>query len=161
MSSKKMDWQTPEKILEPVRLMSGGTIGLDPCTTPENPTKAREFFYEDGLSKPWTTLAGEICFTNPPYGRAGGWVQKCGAEDGTESILLVPARPDTRWWHDGVFNEETCSAICWIKGRLTFTGAPGPAPFPSALVYYPDNSHRLDDFHKYFDHLGHITELPR
>lgn len=33
---------TPEYVLDPVRRVLGGSIGLDPCTTPENPVGAND-----------------------------------------------------------------------------------------------------------------------
>ena len=52
-------------------------------------------------------------------------------------VLLIPARTDTKYWHDYIFNKA--SEIIFIKGRLKFeiNGiSTNPAPFPSALVIY-------------------------
>lgn len=39
-------------------------------------------------------------------------------------------------------------AVCFWRGRLSFVGSPGPAPFASALVYWGENPHRfIDAFH--------------
>ncbi len=149
-SSVKMDWQTPENVLELVRQV--GPIALDPCTSAENPTGAVLFFTEedDGLSQPWTKAAPGLVFVNPPYGRAlPKWAGKCiqEAELGAEIILLVPSRTDTRWWHKAA-NATTCCAF-W-KGRMTFKGAPSTAPFPTCLFYFGKRWERFNEV--FWDH---------
>ncbi len=147
-SSVKMDWQTPENVLELVRKV--GPIGLDPCTTRENPTGALALCSPDvgldGLKLQWAGNSfGALVYVNPPYGRAlGAWVDKCiqEAKLGAEIILLVPSRTDTRWWHKAA-NEATCCAF-W-KGRMTFKGAPSTAPFPTCLFYFGQNWGRFNE----------------
>lgn len=150
LSSAKHDWETPESVLEMVRVI--GPIALDPCTTPENPARATWFYTveEDGLAHPWSAGALRarwiggmsvasvdwLVYVNPPYGRElPKWIDKCVAEAsrGVEILALVPARVDTRWYARCV---ETASAIRFWRGRLTFRAAPHPAPFPSALIYW-------------------------
>src|SRR5689334_8272167 len=103
MSSAKGDWQTPDKILDLVRKLA--PIGLDPCTSPDNPTRARLFYYRpspmeaeklasspagrlqayleissltDGLQLPWGVEKNELIYVNPPYGRSvGKWMSRC------------------------------------------------------------------------------------
>lgn len=71
----------------------------------------------DGLSQDWS---GEVVFCNPPYGRkVGAWVKKC-AESKCLAVALLPARTDTRWFHDYIYNK---AEIRFIKGRLRFGGA--------------------------------------
>ena len=138
-SSVKMDWQTPESVLDLVRRVA--PIVLDPCTSLENPTGAMSFFaYPEnslcGLTERWHSCQNGIVFVNPPYGRAlGAWAAKIVAEAqaGCEIIALVPARTDTKWFH--LMADHMTSLLLW-KGRLTFKGAPAPAPFPSALFYF-------------------------
>jgi predicted nucleic acid-binding Zn ribbon protein len=51
-------------------------------------------------------------------------------------VLLVPARTDTRWFHDWVANK---AKVTFLRGRLRFGGADTSAPFPSMLsVYSPE-----------------------
>lgn len=49
---------------------------------------------------------------------------------------MIPARPDTKVWHNMIF--KNAKAICFIKGRLKFGGCNNAAPFPSALVIFGD-----------------------
>lgn len=149
-----MDWQTPDSFLELVRQV--GPIALDPCTSPENPVGA-EFFcspvtvqddqgrpvvapYSDGLQRRWADFTPwGLAFCNPPYGRSlGAWAAKITSEAqaGCEIIALVPSRTDTKWFH--LMTDHMTSLLLW-KGRLTFKGAPAPAPFPSAVFYFGKN----------------------
>jgi len=50
-------------------------------------------------------------------------------------VCLVPARTDTRWWHDNVSH---AALVVFIKGRLRFGEAKTSAPFPSAFVVFGD-----------------------
>lgn len=76
-------------------------------------------------------------FCNPPYGREiTKWVRKAYEEahkKDTLVVMLVPARTDTKWFHDYVYNR---AEIRFIKGRLTFGDSTEHAPFPSVVVIY-------------------------
>ena len=47
--------------------------------------------------------------------------------------MLIPARTDTKWFHNYVL---PYSKIFYIKGRLRFGSNKGSAPFPSILAIY-------------------------
>ena len=79
-------------------------------------------------------------FCNPPYGReTGKWVRKAyeEARSGATVVLLIPARPDTTYFHDYIYGR---AEIRFVRGRLRFTDEEGntypPAPFPSMVVIY-------------------------
>ena len=146
LSSARMDWITPECVLERVRRVDG--IALDPCTTADNPCGADVFYApergEDGLVLGWSTVGDGLVYANPPYGRhLDQWAARACLESARrdrETILLTPSRTDTKWWHR-TFN--TCQAVAFWAGRLTFEGAPAPAPFPSCLFYFGERSRRF------------------
>lgn len=58
-------WLTPARALRAVRAYA--PIGLDPCTEPDNPVNAEEFYTEvqNGLRRPWGGRG--LVFVNPPY----------------------------------------------------------------------------------------------
>lgn len=60
------------------------------------------------------------------------WMKKAddAANHGCTVVCLVPARTDTKWWHDYAIHHE----IRFVKGRLKFGDAKNSAPFPSAVV---------------------------
>ena len=49
-------------------------------------------------------------------------------------MLLIPARTDTRWFHEQVLPKA--SEIRFLRGRLRFGDAKNTAPFPSMVVVY-------------------------
>ena len=51
--------------------------------------------------------------------------------------MLLPARTDTRWFHDYI-NKK--AEIRFIKGRLKFGGSNNNAPFPSMVVIFRPNN---------------------
>jgi phage N-6-adenine-methyltransferase len=130
-SSTTSEWATPPALFHELDHIFGG-FTLDPCATAENAQCARYFTREnDGLSQDWT---GKV-FMNPPYGREiGKWVRKAWAESlkGTLVVCLLPARVDTRWWHEYAKKGH----VFFLQGRLKFGSAVNCAPFPSAIVTF-------------------------
>lgn len=110
-------------------------FNLDPCSTDEN-HKCDKYYTikDDGLSKDWS---GHKVWCNPPYGRnIGKWVEKCyreGCKDNTLVVLLIPARTDTKYFHDYILHR---AEIRFIPGRLKFGNSNNSAPFPSMLVIF-------------------------
>lgn len=130
-SSTTGEWETPMDFFN--KLDSEFHFTLDPCATHRN-AKCKIYFtkQEDGLIQDWS---GHTVFVNPPYGRViGKWVKK-SYEEGqkTTVVMLIPARTDTKWWHDYVMK---AAEIRFVKGRLKFGGSKNSAPFPSAIVVF-------------------------
>jgi hypothetical protein len=97
-SSQTDLWATPQDLFDALHREFNFT--LDVCATAEN-AKCQRFYTiaDDGLAQPWDG----VCWMNPPYGRQLGlWMQKASdaALGGATVVGLVPARTDTRWWHD-------------------------------------------------------------
>ena len=129
--SKSTDWATPLHVFNPLHEEFNFT--LDPCATKES-AKCDKFYTkeEDGLSKSWDN---ERVFMNPPYGREiKHWVKKA-YEAKALVVGLLPARTDTRWFHEHIYN---IAEIRFIKGRINFINGlkPQPAPFPSMIVIF-------------------------
>jgi phage N-6-adenine-methyltransferase len=128
-SSRTDLWSTPQDLFDKLNAEFGFT--LDVCAIPEN-AKCAKFYSptDDGLAQPWTG----VCWLNPPYGDTiGKWLRKAtgAVKQGATVVALVPARTDTRWWHDYV---QGATEIRYLKGRLKFGGGKHSAPFPSAVV---------------------------
>ena len=131
-SSNKMNWRTPQWIFN--LLDDEFHFTLDPCSDDEN-HKCEKFFTEEdnGLSQSWDNY---VAFVNPPYGREiGKWVKKASESKGIV-VMLIPARTDTKYWHEYIFNKA--SEIRFVKGRIKFElgDCKDPAPFPSAIIIY-------------------------
>lgn len=130
-SSKTDLWATPQDFFDELNKEFG--FELDVCALPEN-AKCEKYFTpeDDGLKQEWTG----VCWMNPPYGREiGKWMKKAyesSLRNDTTVVCLVPARTDTRWFHDFAMKGE----IRFIKGRLKFGGSKNSAPFPSAVIIF-------------------------
>jgi len=138
-SSATPEWATPDYVFDQINREHGG-FTLDPCASVEN-HKAPKFYTieENGLTKSW---AGERVFMNPPYGNGiGDWIRKAASGE-AYTVCLIPARTDTKWWHqyigDGV-NWKASKVLFW-KGRIQFGDSKTNAPFPSALVVFDPNA---------------------
>lgn len=129
-SSKTVVWGTPQDFFDKLNAEFG--FETDVCAIAENAKCPRYFTPEmDGLAKEWRG----VCWMNPPYGREiGAWMRKAyeSSKAGATVVCLVPARTDTRWWHDYAMRGE----IRFIKGRLKFGGCAVNAPFPNAVVIF-------------------------
>lgn len=132
MSSNTPEWATPQTFFDDLDAEFHFT--LDPCSTHENAKCEKHFTKEDdGLRQSW---GGDRVFCNPPYGRElHKWVKKCYEESlkGTLAVMLIPARTDTRWFHDYIYGR---AEIRFIKGRLKFNDGKRGAPFPSMVVIF-------------------------
>lgn len=115
------------------------TMNFILCLSDKSAKCAKYFTPEiDGLRQSWGV--GGAVFCNPPYGREiGKWVQKAyeEAKKGVKIVLLIPARTDTKWFHNYIYGK---AEIRFLRGRLKFTDEEGNAennaPFPSMLVIY-------------------------
>ncbi len=144
-SSLSNEWQTPLWLFSQLNQEFG--FNLDAAATAENNLCQKFYTAEmDALKQDWAK-DGTTVWLNPPYGRLIGKFVKKAFEETTKSprltvVMLIPARTDTRWWHDYCSKGE----IRLIRGRLKFINASfpsyrkdgdfktSPAPFPSAIV---------------------------
>lgn len=140
MFSSELDtWCTPSELFN--NLQKEFRFTLDSACSKKT-ALCKKFFTpkENGLGQDWKN---EIVFVNPPYGRKiGDWVQKSCDEGyyGTAKVvMLIPARTDTRYFHDYILGK---AEIRFIKGRLKFINHEkegnklSPAPFPSMIVIF-------------------------
>lgn len=133
MFSSKTDlWSTPQNFFD--ELNREFSFQVDVCADKSN-AKCPIYYTkeDDGLNKNW----GGVCWMNPPYGKEiGKWVEKAYKEsrmDKTIVVALLPARTDTRYFHDFIYGK---AEIRFIKGRLKFGNAKTGAPFPSMIVVF-------------------------
>lgn len=62
--------------------------------------------------------------------------------EGITTVMLLPARTDTQWFHDYILNPKR--EIRFIRGRLKFGGAKNSAPFPSMVVVFRPKMEMLE-----------------
>jgi len=135
-SSKSNEWRTPKYIFDYYNKIYN--FQLDASATKENALCEKFYTLEDNsLIQNWNQYKTIWC--NPPYGREiGKFVKKSYEESlkGYTVVLLIPARVDTKWWHEYC----TLGSVYFIKGRLKFINNNNvnntSAPFPSAIVIF-------------------------
>lgn len=129
-STGQIEWETPAALFDKLDSEFGFT--LDVCATQGNAKCARYYSTEqDGLRQAWSG----VCWMNPPYGRViSRWVKKAyeSALSGATVVCLLPARTDTKWWHEYCMKGE----IRFIERRVKFVGGKSSAPFPSVVVIF-------------------------
>lgn len=173
-SSKNMAWGTPQDLYD--RLDSRYDFTLDAAASDTNHKCEATFPIDgdwetitwkgyftkedDGLVQSWK---GHRVFCNPPYGRElGKWVKKAYDEFKNNKVLvvmLIPARTDTAYWHDYIFDN---AKVVFIRGRIHFVDDAGEsansAPFPSAVVVFDPHDKSIIPYTTLDDLLGEIKE---
>lgn len=117
LSSKKMDYETPQSFFDKLNKIFNFEIDL--AASAEN-YKCVTWISEkeDSLNFIWDYKGW--CWLNPPYGRQiKKWIEKAYMSK-SKICMLIPARTDTSYQHDYVFN---ANAIIFIRSRLVFRGA--------------------------------------
>lgn len=133
-SSKSDEWATPQDFWD--KLNDEFRFVLDAAASAEN-TKCESFFTadRDALNQSWQI--GGAVWCNPPYSRGlqAKFIRKAHEESkkGVTTVMLIPARTDTKVWHDTIF---PYAEVRFVKGRLKFGGCKDSAPFPNAVVIF-------------------------
>jgi site-specific DNA-methyltransferase (adenine-specific) len=135
-SSKDGTWTTPPDFFAHLNRLFG-PFTLDAAASRENACCPKFLDKKiDALSVNWPG----VVYLNPPYGREIGlWIEKARWEAhayagrATRVVCLVPARTDTKWWHEHIV---LANMVLFLRGRLKFGGAATSAPFPSAVAVF-------------------------
>lgn len=134
-SAKTDEWSTPQNLFDDLHREFSFT--LDPAASDENAKLSTYYTKEEnGLTKNWK---GHRVFCNPPYNRYSvkEWVKKLASGEADLTVALLPARTNTSWFHDYVWNK---AEIRFIRGKLKFGGYKWQAPFPSMIcIWLPTN----------------------
>lgn len=127
------DWETPQDLFD--KLNDEFLFAVDVAASAEN--KKCGTYYDEECDAFKYSWGPGTCWMNPPYGKTiTEWVKKAEWEarnNGATVVGLLPARTDTKWFHDYVLDK---AEIRFIKGRLKFVGAKNSAPFPSIIVIW-------------------------
>lgn len=141
-SSKSDEWKTPQEVFS--YLDGVYRFTLDAAASELN-YQCSNYYTEadDALTKSWD---GRV-FLNPPYskGKQYAFIEKAVQEITKNPkceyvVALIPARTDTKTWHDLIF--KNASEIIFIRGRLRFSNPLdskkeiNSAPFPSCVVVF-------------------------
>lgn len=151
-ASRSEHWASPRDVVDAAAAVLG-PWALDVAAGPATAVCERwlgplhpEWLRRDALSEAfehWAELdplPGPV-WMNPPYGPGvSAWMSRAyqTARAGRTVVGLLPARTDTRAWHDWVAGGK--ARVIHIRGRLRFwlpdRLATTTAPFPSALVVW-------------------------
>ena len=134
--AKTDNWATPQDLFDKLNARYKFTVDV---AADRHNRKCDEWFgldhpdsrRRDGLSAMWY---GNV-WCNPPYGRViRDWVKKAYIYQGL-SVLLVPSRTDTAWFHDYCYLNNRVR-IEFLRGRVKFGDGKAAAPFPSMLMVF-------------------------
>jgi site-specific DNA-methyltransferase (adenine-specific) len=145
------EWATPQAFFD--NLNAEFEFALDAAATLEN---RKTSLYcgpgamggcADGLAVSWAFITDRgrlgACWLNPPYSRCREFIAKAAleAQRGATVVCLVPARVDTRWFHEHIYDSAERSYrpgvdVRFVKGRLKFGNSQNSAPFPSMVVVF-------------------------
>ena len=115
-TSNKDNWETPQELFNKLNRIFSFELDV---AADENNHKCDLYFSKEqnGLSQEWKSRN----WMNPPYGRdIINWIRKANeeAKKGKLTVALLPARTDTKWYHD--------YCVMWhkvfLRGRLHFSG---------------------------------------
>jgi len=128
--SKNQTYETPLSLFDPID--DEFKFTLDVAADKDN-AKCRHFFTKEvnGLEQAWSGS----CWCNPPFREQSKWVKKACAEANegrATTVLLIPARTNTNWWHDYCMKGE----VRFIRGRPKFAGCKYGLPQPLAFVIF-------------------------
>jgi site-specific DNA-methyltransferase (adenine-specific) len=130
--SQTVEWPTPRDLYS--ALDAEFQFNFDPC--PIDGTV-------DGTAPLFSEWAGKRVFCNPPYGpQIRSFLER--ASEAEVAVFLIPARTDTRWFHELVL--PTAKEVRFVKGRLKFGDAKTGAPFPSMVVVFARNLGKSDEW---------------
>jgi len=134
MTSNSQEWETPQYLFDELNLEFKFEVDL--CASKLN-KKCYAFLDKQKNALDWVWSAWwKSGWLNPPFGRdVGQWIQKAYEEslEGMTVVCLVPARVDTKWFHEFVLGK---AEIRFVKGRLNFSGAKHNAPFPCMILIF-------------------------
>jgi phage N-6-adenine-methyltransferase len=145
---ERQDYETPPELFLSLS-QEFGPFDLDVAANAVNHKVPRWFGpggeHEDALNG--AVWAGK-CWMNPPYGSATRAFMRRASEAKALVVCLVPARTDTRWWHETI---PKAKEVRFLKGRPKFwldgkpklawdkrskTWRPASGKFPSAVVVF-------------------------
>lgn len=169
VNSLSQEWSTPQKYVDAVRQVFGGTIDLDPCSNEYSIVHATTEYSlpeHDGLRESWDF---KHIYVNPPYGadRERGtnikqWLFRCAEAHKkyeSEVLALVPVATNTGHWKNYVFGRATAVAFLYdtrlrflVNGKDEGKGA----PMSCAMVYWGRN---YDKFFEVFTQFGAVLDL--
>ncbi len=126
--SNNQSWETPDDLF--TRIDRDFNFTRDVCASSHN-AKCKNYWTEidSCLDKKWDGCN----WMNPPYKNMKQFIKKAFDErNNAMTVCLIPARTNTKWWHDWCMKGE----VLFICGRPKFKGCIHGLPQPLALVVF-------------------------
>ena len=113
------DYKTPPEIYnKALDHLNLTCFTLDACCSDNNIPALIHFNkgINDGLTESWEPYT----WCNPPYNECEKWVKKAYEEVKKDNcfvaVLLLPARTETKYWHEYILNNPNCQIQFLKKG---------------------------------------------
>lgn len=112
------DYKTPPEIYKiALEHFERSEFGLDTCCSDNHIPAIMHYLlsYKDGLAMPWVNFS----WCNPPFNECKKWIEKAFKENKDRNItiaMLLPARVETKYWHDFILNNPRCQIQFLKKG---------------------------------------------
>lgn len=141
-NSENQSYETPDELFDKVNQEFKFT--RDVCASLSN-RKCEQFWSEENscLDKEWDG----INWMNPPYKDMKKFIKKkkkaFEQRHNAVTVCLIPARTNTKWWHEFCMNGE----VYFICGRPKFKGCIHGLPQPLALVVSGRGQGVMKSFH--------------
>ena len=142
-SSASDEWETPQDLFD--RLDAEFNFQIDLAASATNAKCALYYCEKNDAPKQDWIHDGQRGWCNPPYSRGlcAKFIAKAAAQrlKGFLTVMLLPARTDTKAFHEHIYDASTWKGrtgieIRLLPGRLKFSGAKAGAPFPSMLIVF-------------------------
>ena len=130
----------PELVNKALMHKNRALFDLDVCCSQENIPAKHYIKYgeKDGLKGKWEKLN----WCNPPYKYCRLWIKKAYEEqqNGNETVMLIPVRTETKYWHDYILHNPNVF-IDWLRKGPMFINPDTNIPVgvyknALALVYF-------------------------
>lgn len=143
---KRNDYETPPELYNiALMLLGADEFDLDVCCSRKNiPAKKHYILGEyDGLTNDWEKLN----WCNPPFDECSKWIKRAFQEqkDGNSTMMLLPVRTETKYWHDYILYNPHAH-INWLRKGYEFINPETDKPcgvFKNALALVLFEGHKV------------------
>lgn len=117
---KRNDYLSPPELVDmALKYLKIQEFDLDVCCSKTNIPAKKHFIdgTNNGLNEDWE----KYNWCNPPYDVADAWVEKAYKEQqkGNFTAMLIPARTETKYWHDYILDKKKVK-IKWLRKGYRF-----------------------------------------
>ena len=138
-NSELQEYETPDELFSRLDSIFGFT--RDVCASEEN-KKCEQYWskFDSCLEKEWDGTN----WMNPPFKNMKQFIKKAYEQrNNAVTVCLIPARTNTKWWHEFCMNGE----VLFICGRPKFKGCVHGLPQPLAIVIFGRGTREFGSFY--------------